>query len=276
MRHLPILAANRKLQDCFLPAVFPSLQLDRVIAHFLRPHRIAAAIFTAVAMGTCCGQAHAHQAAALHSVDDHPAEPISEFIAEASRRFDIPSQWISAIMSAESAGNERAVSSKGAMGLMQIMPETWADLRSRYHLGIDPYDAHNNIIAGTAYLLELRDRYGIPGFLAAYNAGPARWEDHLATGKPLPLETQDFLTKLAPTTGGTGKGDGVFRASIAPSWAAAPLFPTRETASTVVNRAASDVLALHTRNGASAHDSADLAPQSNALFVDLKSSGLTQ
>ena len=77
-------------------------------------------------------------------------------------------------MRAESFGDVRAMSPKGAMGLMQIMPETWAALRSRYGLGADPYDAHDNIMAGAAYLRELHDRYGTPGFLAAYNAGPAR------------------------------------------------------------------------------------------------------
>jgi len=74
-------------------------------------------------------------------------------------------------MHVESAGKVRARSRKGAMGLMQIMPGTWADLRARYGLGADPYDSHDNILAGTAYIRELYDRYGAPGFLAAYNAG---------------------------------------------------------------------------------------------------------
>ena len=72
------------------------------------------------------------------------------------------------------------------MGLMQIMPRTWAELRARYGLGADPYDPHDNILAGAAYIRELHDRYGAPGFLAAYNAGPGRYERHLATGRPLP------------------------------------------------------------------------------------------
>jgi soluble lytic murein transglycosylase-like protein len=50
------------------------------------------------------------------------------------------------------------------------MPETWAELRLRYGLGADPYDPHDNITAGTAYLRELHDRYGERGVLAAYNA----------------------------------------------------------------------------------------------------------
>jgi len=103
-----------------------------------------------------------------------PRDLYAEYIAEASRRFGVPVAWIRAVMRAESAGEARAVSSAGAMGLMQIMPATWADLRARHGLGRDPYDPRDNILAGTAYLRELHDRYGSPGFLAAYNAGPGR------------------------------------------------------------------------------------------------------
>jgi soluble lytic murein transglycosylase-like protein len=74
---------------------------------------------------------------------------------------------------------------------MQIMPETWTDLRARYGLGADPYDPRDNILAGAAYIRELHDRFGVPGFFAAYNAGPRRYEHHLATGRSLPDETQD-------------------------------------------------------------------------------------
>ena len=81
---------------------------------------------------------------------------------------------------------------------MQIMPKTWAELRARHRLGADPYDPQDNILAGTAYIRELYDRYGAPGFLAAYNAGPGRYERHLATGRPLPAETQAYVATLAP------------------------------------------------------------------------------
>ena len=84
------------------------------------------------------------------------------------------------------------------MGLMQIMPKTWAELRARHGLGADPYDPRDNILAGAAYIRELYDRYGAPGFLAAYNAGPGRYERHLATGRPLPAETQAYVATLAP------------------------------------------------------------------------------
>ncbi|WP_227818677.1 lytic transglycosylase domain-containing protein, partial [Klebsiella aerogenes] len=64
-------------------------------------------------------------------------------MAEASQRFGIPTTWMRAVMRAESFGDVHAISPKGAMGLMQIMPQTWATLRQRYHLGADPYDVHD-------------------------------------------------------------------------------------------------------------------------------------
>jgi soluble lytic murein transglycosylase-like protein len=82
------------------------------------------------------------------------------------------------------------------------MPDTWAELHHRYHLGADPYDAHDNIIAGAGFLQELHDRYGAPGFLAAHNAGPRCWEAHLATGRPLPAETRAYLAHIMPIIGG--------------------------------------------------------------------------
>ena len=115
--------------------------------------------------------------ATIHAIDRFAA-----FIAEASRRFDVPTPWIRAVMHVESVGDVRARSPKGAMGLMQIMPETYATLRARYALGANPYDPRDNILAGAAFLRELHDRYGTPGFLAAYNAGPRRYEEHLRTG----------------------------------------------------------------------------------------------
>ena len=126
------------------------------------------------------------------------AKPLAAFIAEASHRFDIPEAWLGAIMRVESAGNARAISSAGAMGLMQLMPGTWDEMRLRYQLGNDPFDAHDNILAGAAYLRELHDRFGSPGFLAAYNAGPGRYLSHLEKGRELPLETISYVNSLAP------------------------------------------------------------------------------
>ena len=107
-----------------------------------------------------------------------------------------------AVMHQESDGQEQAVSPVGAMGLMQVMPETYEELRAHYGLGDDPYDPHNNILAGTAYIHEMYDRYGAPGFLAAYNAGPQRVDDYLAGAGDLPSETVNYLAAVTPNLGG--------------------------------------------------------------------------
>lgn len=125
-------------------------------------------------------------------------------IEEASRRFGISPDWIAAVMQAESAGltqwNGRPITSHaGAMGLMQVMPDTYTAMRLAHHLGADPYDPHDNILAGAAYLRAMYDRYGYPGFFAAYNAGPARYERHLRDGEPLPDETRFYIAQLART-----------------------------------------------------------------------------
>ena len=114
----------------------------------------------------------------------------------------VPEHWIRAVIRVESRGAVRPVSPAGAMGLMQIMPGTWAELRVRYRFGADPFDPRDNILAGTAYLREMYDRYGSPGFLAAYNAGPGRYEDYVARGRALPAETRAYVAVLAPLVGG--------------------------------------------------------------------------
>ena len=126
------------------------------------------------------------------------------WIAEASRRFDIPQAWIEAVIAAESGGrthqNGRPITSQaGAMGLMQLMPRTYRDLAKTHGLGLDPYDPRDNILAGTAYLSAMRARFGYPGLFGAYNAGPARYEAHLRTGAALPVETQAYIAALART-----------------------------------------------------------------------------
>ncbi len=128
-------------------------------------------------------------------------DPVSAAVVEASRRFGVPQSWIRSVMRVESAGNRAAVSHAGAMGLMQVMPATYAGLRRRYGLGADPFHVRDNVLAGTAYLREMFDRYGAPGFLAAYNAGPGRWEAYAIGRRGLPAETVAYLAKLAPMIG---------------------------------------------------------------------------
>lgn len=151
--------------------------------------------------------------------------PFAAFVAEASQRFGIPVAWIRALMRIESANDIRAISPKGAQGLMQLMPDTWAYLRARYRLGSDPFDPHDNIIAGTAYMRELYDRYGSPGFLSAYSAGPGRYDEFLAGGRALPAETRAYVAQLAPLVGGAPSPAVVNVAATDPlAWTRAPLF----------------------------------------------------
>ncbi len=154
------------------------------------------------------------------------AHPHAAFIAEASRRFGMPEHWIRAVLRVESAGDVRAISSAGAMGLMQVMPDTWAGLRRRHGLGRDPYDPRDNILAGTAYLREMWDRYGnVAAMLAAYNAGPGRYDEHLATGRVLPAETRAYVATLAPLLdGATVPGAPIIVPPPPPDWREAPLF----------------------------------------------------
>lgn len=206
-----------------MPPVGPSAALRRCgpcgrIALLLLSGLVIAALDT--------GSASAQSApAGRHEVRD----PIAAHIAEAAQRFGIPERWIVAVMHAESAGNSRAISRAGAQGLMQVMPATWDELRVRHRLGSDPFDPRDNILAGTAYLREMYDRYGtIPAMLAAYNAGPDRYDEHLATGRPLPAETRSYVDLLAPALGATVPSSGAPAVpSPPPDWREAPLFVPR-------------------------------------------------
>ncbi len=210
-------------------------------------------------------------------------DPLAAFIGEASHRFNVPTLWLRAVMQVESAGDAQAVSSKGAIGLMQIMPETYAQLRQEYGLGADPFDPHNNIMAGAAYLREMYDLYGIPGFLAAYNAGPGRYDDHLVTGQPLPAETQLYLSRLEPLIGSVQVG----RIMAAPdplAWMDAPLFiPGNANAEISVDQRNTKVafyVANHTAarpfTGATNANVTALAPQSDGLFVPIAPGAMPQ
>ncbi|MGH7025577.1 MAG: lytic transglycosylase domain-containing protein [Caulobacteraceae bacterium] len=208
--------------------------------------------------------------AGLQSADGLPG-----IVAEAARRFGIPRAWIEAVMRLESGGQARAVSPKGAMGLMQLMPRTWADLRIRYGLGVDPFDPRDNITAGAAYLRELWDRFGPAGFLAAYDAGPARYQDHLATGRPLPAETQTYVARLAPAIGGE-TFEGVSPATgVVRSWTEAPLFASHARDYLASPAPALDGPSIQPTVHTISRDQAAPATPSDGLFVP-PSSGSTR
>jgi hypothetical protein len=141
-------------------------------------------------------KSHAH---ASYAPPGPPEDPWGPYIREASHRFDVPDAWIREVMNVESGGyeyranGELTTSPVGAMGLMQLMPETYDEMKVRYGLTDDAFEPHNNILAGTAYLREMYDAFGAPAFLAAYNAGPNRLADYLENHRPLPDETRRYV-----------------------------------------------------------------------------------
>ena len=147
------------------------------------------------------------RAASHYPVPGTPDDPWGPYIREAAARFQIPEQWLRAVMHQESGGHEYGAggapitSGAGAMGLMQVMPRTYDTLRRQYALGPDPFDPHDNILAGAAYIRDMSAIYGAPGFLAAYNAGPSRLDSYLAGTSSLPDETVNYLASIAPHLG---------------------------------------------------------------------------
>ncbi len=147
------------------------------------------------------------RAARSYPVPGTPDDPWGPYIRAAAARFQVPERWIRGVMRQESGGRlyekdgSLMTSSPGAMGLMQVMPRTYDMLQRRYGLGSDPYEPRDNILAGTAYIREMYDRYGSPAFLAAYNAGPDRLDRYLSGGNPLPDETVNYLASVAPRLG---------------------------------------------------------------------------
>lgn len=133
-----------------------------------------------------------------------PASEVSRWSAEidaAAARCGVPRDWIARVMRAESAGRttldrQPIRSPKGAIGLMQLMPATWDELRRNLGLGDDPDLPADNIVAGACYLRRMYDRFGYPGLFAAYNAGPARYAAWLAGEANLSTETMVYLRRV--------------------------------------------------------------------------------
>jgi soluble lytic murein transglycosylase-like protein len=128
---------------------------------------------------------------------DPAPDQVHRAVAEASAVMGLPQDLLLRVMAAESGGRARAVSPAGALGLMQLMPPTWAELRSRLGLGPDPFDVRDNVLAGAVYLRDMLDRFGVPGFLAAYNLGPARYARRIASGRGIPPETLVYMARVA-------------------------------------------------------------------------------
>ena len=129
-------------------------------------------------------------------------------IRKASKRFNISEAWIRAVMRMESGGrtmmaeNKPIVSTAGAMGIMQVMPQTYATMRALYGLGPDPFDPNDNVMAGTATLHLLYKTYGYPMLFAAYNDGPAMLAAHDRAGQPWPAETINYVAGITAILSG--------------------------------------------------------------------------
>ena len=174
-------------------------------------------------------------------------------------------------MRIESAGDAHALSHKGAIGLMQIMPDTWNMLRQQHVLGDDPYDPRDNILAGVGYLRELHHRYGEAGFLAAYNAGPRRYEEHLSGRRSLPAETIDYVSKVSRLIGSGAPSDGFLRAYSGSGVAKSDLFvrPAFESSSDQRgdDEESKNQPRISLNSAPRVVDLSSLTPSSNGLFV---------
>ena len=127
-------------------------------------------------------------------IDNEIAEQVrySSFINAAAKRYNLTPELIQAIIKIESSFNPFAISERGAMGLMQLMPETAKEMNVE-----SPFEAAENIMGGSRYLRKLHDLF--PGdlqlVLAAYNAGPNRI---LENGHRIPRipETEEYVKKV--------------------------------------------------------------------------------
>lgn len=163
-------------------------------------------------------RAYRERAARRYAVPGPPHDPWGPHVQEAAARFGVPERWIREVMRQETGGRlhdgrgQLITSPVGAMGLMQVMPATWRTLSAQHGLGEDPYHPRDNILAGAAYIREMHDRFGAPGFIAAYNAGPERVELVLAGAQIMPDETINYVARIAPRIGvavtGPFAGDG--------------------------------------------------------------------
>ncbi|MEM7683199.1 MAG: lytic transglycosylase domain-containing protein [Pseudomonadota bacterium] len=232
--------------------------------------RLIAASAILIALSGCANPpaADAQDAVSRSAQTVAPTSNVGAYIAEASQRFRIPERWIRAVMQAESAGNARAVSSAGAMGLMQIMPGTWAELRTAHGFGSDPFDLRENILAGTAYLRQMHDQFGAPGFLAAYNAGPGRYAEHLRTGRTLPRETRRYVAALSQELGFSDAAPlQPIRTVSAERWQAAPLFAPVTASRETQRKAEPDRTSVDVQTAEEPAQSGSQNQQQNPLFV---------
>ncbi len=240
---------SSRLRPCSFPALAPLTEPSPAACHGVQwwPLLCGATAFALLIMGPVANaQPITGEPPTVLTTADH----FAVFIAEAAERFDIPETWIRAVMRAESCGEMRAISPKG-MGLMQIMPETWPRLRVRCGLGTDPEC----------------------GATTSYNAGPTRYDDHLTTGRPLPVETRAYVADVGPLIG-VGGAVGTLEATMlvaatARAWTEAPLFPVQPDNNIQTSKPSSDGSVGQPSPVTTTADLQHLSPSSNGLFVSI-------
>lgn len=117
-------------------------------------------------------------------------ESLSSLITNAAKKYQVDPKLVSAVAEVESGGRQEATSAAGAVGVMQLMPDTAASL------GVNPYDKRENVEGGAKYLKEMLDLFGgdVKKAVAAYNAGPAAVKNY--GGVPPYKETQNYVNKV--------------------------------------------------------------------------------
>lgn len=196
------------------------------------------------------------------------SDPWAEYVVEAAERFEIPAQWIRAVMAAESGGDASSRSPRGAIGLMQIMPATWAELHARFALGDDPFEPRANILAGAAYLRQMHERYGtVEAMLGAYNASPQRFDAYRKGGRALPAETVRYIAKVTPMIAGVEPNGPSAGRNVELSWQLSPLFVTRASVAGRNDPASADPPSARPSKDPVVVDQSALAPLADGLFV---------
>ena len=189
------------------------MQPTRSIVKLLSAPVLAAVMVFAPSSGSFAGIERAQTAAAQSEFAKEQAMSLAQLmdrwaphIKEASSRFGVAEAWIRAVIRMESGGrtlldNKPITSHAGAMGLMQLMPGTYRELRQQHGLGSNPHDPRDNVLAGTAYLSWLKAKYGYPKMFAAYNAGPGTLDAQIAGVRNLPGETRAYVRGIAAILG---------------------------------------------------------------------------
>lgn len=236
---------------------------------------------TLAIIGTCFSSlsgivpAHCQTMTATISKHKNGDEHYQNSIHIASKKIDIPSSWIGAVISVESNWTPRAVSFAGAVGLMQLMPKTYDDMHRQYGLGRDSFETHDNIMAGMAYLKQMHGKFGREGFLAAHNAGPGLYQKHLSGHRSLPRETRSYVAKLeAIFDGKMPKNRRENPSHDVAIWASSPLFAGGEFGDEKPSSQVADSHKTVSEYTMSDDVISALMPRSSGLFVSDRAANL--